>query len=96
MEELYEEDVRLFLRAEYAKAATNGFENIELLNDCMNGIPIAPKQFYKLCFRLAKEEILAPYVIQTLVERDSMIIILIQFIHNFIAKIETTVSYHSN
>jgi hypothetical protein len=95
MEQLYEEDIRHFLRAEYEKAKANGFQNIELLNDFMNGIPIEPKKFYALCFRLAKEEIQHPYVIQSLFERGSTIVIFIQFIHN-VVKIETAISFHSN
>ena len=96
MEQLYEEDIRQFLRSEYQKAKTNGFENIELLNDFMNGIPIEPRQFYKLCFRLAKEELEYPYIIQPLFERGSTIVILIQFVHNVVAKIETSVSFFSS
>lgn len=97
MEQLYEEDIRQFLRSEYEKAKTNGLQNIELLNDFMNGIPIEPKKFYAICFRLAKEEIHYPYVIQPLFERGTTVVILIQFVHNFgQIKIETAISFHAN
>jgi hypothetical protein len=92
--ELYKEDLRQFLRNEFEKAKTNGFQNIEIVNDFMNGIPILPQQFYPLIFSLAKEEIQYPYVIHHIFERGTTIVILIQFIHNLQSvKIETSVSY---
>jgi hypothetical protein len=95
--DLYRDDLRMFLRSEFEKAKTNGFENIEILNDVMTGIPIEPRQFYKACFELAKEEIQYPYIIHPVFERGSTILILIQFVHNFgQLKIETAISFHSN
>ena len=92
--ELYKEDLRQFLRSEFEKAKSNGFQNIEIVNDFMNGIPILPRDFYSLIFSLAKEEIQYPYVIQHIFERGTAIVILIQFIHNLQSvKIETSVSY---
>jgi hypothetical protein len=92
--DLYKEDLRQFLRTEFEKAKTNGFQNIEIVNDYMNGIPILPQQFYSLVFSLAKEEIHYPYVIHHILERGTTIIVLIQFIQNLQSvKIETSVSY---
>lgn len=79
---LYEEDIRCFLRSEYEKAKENGFQNIEVINDFMNGIPVDPKQFYSLCFALAKEEIKHPYIIQQIFERGTIIVVTIHFVHN--------------
>ena len=81
--ELYKEDLHGFFRTEYEKAKANGFQNIEIVNDFMNGIPVSPEQFYSLCFAIAKEEIHHPYVIHHIFERGSTIVVLLQFIHNF-------------
>lgn len=92
--ELYKEDLRHFLREEYCKARENGFQNIEIVNDYMNGLPVSPPQFYKLCFDLAKEELEYPYVMHQLFERGSTVVVLIQFIHNIgQIKIEKSVSF---
>jgi hypothetical protein len=79
---LYEDDLRHFLRSEYEKAKENGFENIEIMNDFHTGLPIEPRNFYKLCLRLSKEEIHSPFTITSTFERGSTIIVQIQFIHN--------------
>lgn len=81
---LYEDDLRLFLRSEFEKAKENGFENIEIMNDFLTGLPIEPRNFFKMCFRLAKEEIHHPFTITTMFERASTIILQIQFIHNIL------------
>ena len=91
---LYRDDLASFFRKEYEKAKTNGYQNIEIINDFMNGIPILPQDFYKLCFEVAKEEVHHPYVIHHIFERGTSIVVLLQFIHNLDQiKIETSVSY---
>lgn len=80
--DLYKEDLRQFFNSEYKKAKTNGFQNIEIVNDFMNGIPLLPQKFYGLCFQVAKEEVHHPYVIHHIFERGTSIVVLLQFIHN--------------
>lgn len=92
--DLYKEDLRQFFKAEYTKAKTNGFQNIEIMNDFMNGIPLMPQQFYALCFQVAKEEVHEPYVMHHVFERGTSIVVLLQFIHNIgYVKIETSGSF---
>lgn len=80
--DLYREDLRQFFQTEYEKAKGNGFQNIEIINDFMNGIPLVPDDFYRLCFTVAKEEVHHPYVIHHLFERGTTIVVILQFVHN--------------